>query len=75
MIKAAISALFAVACVAKISSNCFIETPLVGSKVGYRESDIKVLAKWDALDEMRNITINIYREQQDIGLYIARSDY
>ena len=74
MIKAAISALFAVACVAKISSDCFVETPLVGSKVGYKESDIKVLEQWDALDEMRNITISSYREQQDIGLYIARSD-
>ena len=74
MIKAAISALFAVACVAKISSDCFVETPLFGSKVGYKESDLKVLEQWDALDEMRNITISSYREQQDIGLYIARSD-
>jgi len=74
MIKAAISALFAAACVAKIRRDCFVETPLVGSKTGYKASDIKVLEQWDALDEMRNITISSYREQQDIGLSIARSD-
>jgi hypothetical protein len=51
MIKAAISALFAEACVANLNKYmCFVETPLVGSKTGKKISDINILAEWNALD-------------------------
>ena len=76
MIKAAISALFALACVARIDSSCFVSTPLVGFEKGDFYSDINILEQWDALDQMRNITINMsFYERKMLFLGIYRYDY